>query len=119
MIAGCTNYDDWSAEMPPERRAEIENGVRLLRARMLMDQLRKYSSRPAEEIAAAFGNEGAEILAQEIPDGPMDDLPLDRLADIARQCGGRVELVAHLPAGAVRLTDIGTTTDATAVAASG
>ena len=100
-MAGHRSFNTLLDEMSPERRARIEEGTRRLAAEMLLAELETHSETAAAELGSMLGVDPPAPPA----DGARDDLPVATLSHLVERFGGRLELIAHMPNGEIRITE--------------
>jgi DNA-binding transcriptional regulator YiaG len=93
---------DWSAK----RRLRVEkrkDELSLEIEQAALSELRRALRVSQEELARALGKSQAAVAQME----QRDDMKVSTLRETIEAMGGELELVAHFPAGDVRITSLG------------
>ena len=86
--------------MGPERRARVLAAVKRARTAMLMADIRKAAGLTQAELAAVLGVKQPSLSKLE----SSKDMQISTLRKVIEALEGRVEIVAHMPWGAVSIT---------------
>ena len=94
------NFRELEARMPPEslRRAKVQ--AKEMMAEMLLAEIRREVGLTQEELAASLGIKQPSLSRLE----SQDDMQVSTLHRLIRALGGELEIIAHLPGGAIRIT---------------
>ena len=84
----------------PETRRKAEARAQELLADMLLSEIRKLAGLTQADLADALGVKQPNVAKME----RQDDMQVSTLNRIVQALGGELEIVAHLPAGTVRIT---------------
>lgn len=87
------------AKMSPERRARVDARTREMIAEMLLAEIRRLVGLTQEELAKKLGIKQPTLSRLEA----QDDMQISTLRRLIEALGGRLEIVAHLPAGDIRI----------------
>jgi transcriptional regulator with XRE-family HTH domain len=94
------NFKELEAQMPPERLARAETKARAILAEMFLAEIRKHAGFTQEELATALNIRQPSLSKLE----NQDDMQISTLKRIVEALGGKLELIAHLPQGDIRLS---------------
>ena len=94
------NFKELEAKMSPESLARAKARTREAIAEMLLGEIRKSAGLTQEDLAAALGIRQPSLSKLE----SQDDMQISTLRRLIRALGGELELIAHLPAGDIRIT---------------
>ena len=86
--------------MSPEQRAESERLAKEMMAEMLLAEIRKSVGLTQQDLAAVLGISQPSLSKLE----NQDDMHVGTLRRLVEALGGRLEIIAHLPRGDVRIT---------------
>lgn len=103
-MAGHHKFSKLLDKMSPERRAQSDARVKELQAEMVLAELRKYSGMTQQEMADILGISQPSLSKME----SQDDMQISTLSRLISSLGGKLELIAHLPKGDIRLTQFST-----------
>jgi len=95
----ANKFSDLKASMPPGDLAEAEAMTKSMMADMLLSEIRKHVGLTQEALATAVGIKQPALSQLE----SQDDMQISTLRRLIEGLGGRLELVAHLPDGEVRI----------------
>jgi transcriptional regulator with XRE-family HTH domain len=98
-MAGRNKWDTIMKQMPAERRAGIERGVREDLSDMLLSEIRRLAGLTQEQLAASLGVKQPTLSQLE----SQDDMQISTLRRIIEALGGELEIIATLPTGRVTL----------------
>jgi hypothetical protein len=92
------NFRELEAKMPPERLARADIKAKEILSEMLMTEIRRQTGLTQKELRSMLTDEdlGSETDARE-------EIGISTLRRIVEALGGQLELIAHLPKGAVHL----------------
>lgn len=93
------NFKELEARMPPERLTRAETKAKAILAEMFLAEIRKHAGLTQEELATALNIRQPSLSKLE----NQDDMQISTLNRIIEALGGKLELVAHLPGGDIRL----------------
>lgn len=99
-MAGRHKFSKLTEKMTPERRARSDARLKELMAEMLLPELRKHSGMTQQEVADILGITQPSLSKME----SQDDMQISTLSRLVDSLGGKLELIAHLPGGDIRLT---------------
>lgn len=97
------NFNELKNSMDASRIASAEARARDMMVEMLLSEMRKLSGKTQEELAAALGIKQPTLSRLE----SQTDIQVSTLQRLIEALGGRLELIAHLPSGDVRITQFG------------
>ena len=86
--------------MRPESLARAKARARSMMADMLLTEVRKMVGLTQEELAKSLGIKQPTLSRLE----SQDDMQISTLRRLIHALGGELEIIAHLPAGDIRLT---------------
>lgn len=92
-------FSDLKAKMPPADLAEAEAMTKNMMAEMLLSEIRKHIGLTQQDLAEAVGIKQPALSQLE----SQSDMQISTLRRLIEGLGGHLELVAHLPNGAVRI----------------
>lgn len=93
-------FRDLVAKMPPEDQAQVQQRVEQMMAQMLLAELRKHAKLTQQQLADAIGIKQPALSQLE----SQTDMQISTLRRVIEALGGKLELIAHLPHGDVRIT---------------
>jgi transcriptional regulator with XRE-family HTH domain len=93
------NFKELQAIMGTERMARVRERVKEEMTEMLLGELRRASGMTQEELAAILGIKQPSLSRLE----SQDDMQISTLHRLVRGLGGELEIIVHLPNGAVRI----------------
>lgn len=94
------NFRELEARMSPESRERSDELFRGMVSDMLLTEIRQQAGLTQEQLAASMGVEQSTISRME----SQSDMQISTLRRIIEALGGELELIAHLPAGTIRIT---------------
>ena len=94
------NFKQLEAAMDPDRLARAKGRARDMIAEMLLAELRRHAGMTQEELAAALGIKQPSLSKVE----SQTDMHVSTLRNLVEALGGRLEIIAHMPDGDVRIT---------------
>lgn len=94
------NFKQLEASMDPDRLARAKGRARDMIAEMLLAELRRHAGMTQEELAAALGIKQPSLSKVE----SQTDMHVSTLRNLVEALGGRLEIIAHMPDGDVRIT---------------
>ncbi|MBI4563812.1 MAG: helix-turn-helix transcriptional regulator [Planctomycetes bacterium] len=92
-------FSDLKAKMSPEARTRAETQTREMMAEMLLSEVRRLLGLTQEELAEKLGIKQPTLSRLE----SQDDMYVSTLRRLIEALGGRMEIVAHLPNGDIRI----------------
>ena len=92
-------YDDLRAKLPPNVRSNADLKAKEMMAEMLLGEIRKEAGFTQQEIAASLGIKQPSLSKLE----SQEDMQISTLRKIVEALGGKLELIAHLPNGDLRI----------------
>ncbi|MEX2168219.1 MAG: XRE family transcriptional regulator [Pirellulales bacterium] len=98
-MAGRHSFAKLIDKMPPARRAKSDARVKELMAEMLLSELRKYSGMTQQEVADILGITQPSLSKME----SQEDMQINTLSRLVTSLGGKLELIARMPGGEIRL----------------
>ena len=98
-MAGRHKFSKLIEKMPPERRANSDARVKELAAEMLLSELRKYSGMTQQEVADVLGITQPSLSKME----SQEDMQISTLSRLVSSLGGKLEIIARMPRGEIRL----------------
>jgi len=93
------NIRELEENMSPESLARVEARAKEMMAEMLLAELRKFMGLTQEELAGRLGITQPSLSKLE----SQDDMYVSTLRRLVEALGGKLEIVAHLPGGEVRI----------------
>lgn len=94
------SYQNLRRKMTAKQLAESEAQSRVMMAEMLLAEIRKSVGLTQEDLAAAMGIQQPSLSKLE----NQDDMQISTLRRLVEGLGGRLEIIAHLPKGDVRIS---------------
>lgn len=94
------NFRELETQMAPERLARAETKAKEIMADMLLAEIRKQMGLTQKELAATLEIKQPSLSKIE----SQDDMKIGTLIRIIDALGGKLELIAHLPGGDIRLS---------------
>jgi len=94
------NFKELEAQMPPERRTRAEIKAKEIIADMLLAEIRKQMGLTQKQLAKELNITQPTLSKVE----SQEDMQIGTLSRIIEALGGKLELIAHLPGGDVRLS---------------
>ena len=86
--------------MRPESLARAKARAKELMAEMLLAEIRRAVGLTQEQVAASLGIKQPSLSRLE----SQDDMQISTLRRLVAALGGELEIIAHLPGGAIRIT---------------
>jgi predicted transcriptional regulator len=86
--------------MPPESLIRVKARAKEMMAEMLLAEIRRAVGLTQEELAATLGIQQPSLSRLEA----QDDRQISTLRRLIAALGGELEIIAHLPGGAIRIT---------------
>lgn len=86
-------------KMTPEQLARADVQARKMMTEMLLAELRKFRGLTQKELASALGVTQPSLSKLE----NQDDMQISTLRRLIEALGGKLELIAHLPKGDIRI----------------
>jgi DNA-binding XRE family transcriptional regulator len=93
------NFRELEAKMSPARREKVQAKTRELLHEMLLSEVRKEAGLTQETVAKDLGIKQPTLSRLE----SQDDMQISTLSRLVKALGGKLEIIAHLPSGDVRL----------------
>jgi len=109
-MSGHRPFKELTKNWPARRRRRVEKRKAELSLEIeqaALSELRRALRVSQQELAHALGKSQAAIAQME----QRDDMKVSTLRETIEAMGGRLELVAHFPAGDVRITRLGEASD--------
>jgi DNA-binding XRE family transcriptional regulator len=97
------NFRELEAKLPPKRRAKIKARTQKMAADMLLSEMRKKAGMTQQAVAKELGMRQPGVARLEA----QDDIQVSTLRRLVAALGGKLEIIAHLPTGDVRLAQFG------------
>ena len=94
------NFRELEAQMGPKRAARAEARAKEMMAEMLLAEIRRLTGQTQEDVAAKLGIKQPTLSRLE----SQDDMQISTLRRLIEALGGKLEIVAHLPKGDIRIT---------------
>lgn len=94
------NFKELRDEMSQEHRDRADVRAQEMMAEMLLAEIRKQTGLTQEELAKTLGIKQPSLSKLE----SQSDMQISTLQRLIEALGGKLELIAHLPKGDVRLT---------------
>ncbi len=92
-------FTELESKMRPEARARAKARAREMMAEMLLAEIRQSVGMTQEELAAALGIKQPTLSRIE----SQPDMQISTLQRLVHALGGQLEVIAHLPGGAIRI----------------
>jgi transcriptional regulator with XRE-family HTH domain len=93
------NFRELQAKMKPERLAKIKARANEKMAEMLLAEIRRLAGLTQEELAATLGIKQPTLSRLE----SQEDMQISTLRRLIEALGGKLEIIAHMPGGDVRI----------------
>lgn len=93
------NFKELEAKMSPESLARARARTKEMMAEMLLAEIRKSVGLTQEDVAAALDITQPSLSKLE----NQDDMQISTLRRLIEALGGRLEIIAHLPRGDIRI----------------
>ncbi len=94
------NFKELEANMRPESLARSKARAKEMMAEMLLAEIRRAVGLTQEQVAASLGIKQPSLSRLE----SQDDMQISTLRRLVAALGGELEIIAHLPGGAIRIT---------------
>ena len=94
------NFKELEAKMRPESVARAKVRAKEMMAEMLLSEIRREVGLTQEELAASLGIKQPSLSRLE----SQDDMQIRTLRRLIHALGGELEIIAHLPGGAIRIS---------------
>ena len=94
------NFKELEASMRPESLARAKARAKEEMAEMLLSEIRREVGLTQEELAASLGIKQPSLSRLE----SQEDMQISTLRRVIAALGGELEIIAHLPGGAIRIT---------------
>jgi DNA-binding XRE family transcriptional regulator len=94
------NFKELEANMRTESLARAKARAKEMMAEMLLSEIRREVGLTQEELAASLGIKQPSLSRLE----SQDDMQISTLRRLIAALGGELEIIAHLPGGAIRIT---------------
>jgi DNA-binding XRE family transcriptional regulator len=94
------NFKELEANMRPEALARAKARAKEMMAEMLLAEIRREVGLTQEQLAASLGIKQPSLSRLE----SQDDMQISTLRRHVAALGGELEIIAHLPGGAIRIT---------------
>lgn len=93
------NFRELEAKMGPERTARAKARANEIMAEMLLAEIRQAEGLTQEELATILGVKQPSLSRME----SQDDMQVSTLQRLVQALGGELEIIAHMPNGAIRI----------------
>ena len=94
------NFKELEGSMRPDSLARAKARAKEMMAEMLLSEIRREVGLTQEELAASLGIKQPSLSRLE----SQDDMQISTLRRLVAALGGELEIIAHLPGGAIRIT---------------
>jgi DNA-binding XRE family transcriptional regulator len=94
------NFKELEAKMRPESRARAQLRAKEMIAEMLLAEIRTSVGLTQEELAKKLGIKQPTLSKLE----SQHDMQVSTLERLVSALGGKLEIIAHLPGGTIRIT---------------
>jgi predicted transcriptional regulator len=94
------NFRELEAKMRPESLSRAKARAKDMMAEMLLAEIRRAVGLTQEELAASLGVKQPTLSRLE----SQNDMQISTLRSLIEALGGQLEIVVHMPAGDIRLT---------------
>jgi DNA-binding XRE family transcriptional regulator len=94
------DFKELEAKMRPESRARAQLRAKEMIAEMLLSEIRTAVGLTQEELAKKLGVRQPTLSRLE----SQQDMQISTLERLVSALGGRLEIIAHLPGGTIRIT---------------
>jgi DNA-binding XRE family transcriptional regulator len=92
-------YKNLRDKMTSQHRAQAAAEARQMMAEMLLAEIRKSAGLTQEDVAATLGIQQPSLSKLE----NQDDMQVSTLRRLIEALGGRLEIIAHMPRGDIRI----------------
>lgn len=99
-MSGHTPFQKLRDKMSPEQLARADLRTKEMLAEMLLGDIRKSAGLTQEDLAAALGIKQPSLSKLE----SQEDMQISTLRRIVEALGGKLEIIAHLPRGDIRIS---------------
>lgn len=99
-MAGHRPFSELASKMSPDRQARANAKTKTMLAEMFLAEARQFSGMTQKEVATALGITQPSLSKIE----SQTDIQVSTLSRLVKSLGGKLELIAHLPNGDVKLT---------------
>jgi DNA-binding XRE family transcriptional regulator len=103
-MAGHRKFQTLRDKMTPAQQQRAKVRVKEMQTEMLLSELRKFAGQTQQDLADELGVSQPALSKME----NQSDMQIGTLGRIVESLGGRLELIAHMPAGDVVLTQFTT-----------
>lgn len=93
------NFKELEAKMHPDARARAKARAKDMMAEMLLSEIRQAVGLTQEQVAEALGIKQPSLSRLE----SQHDMQITTLQRLIEALGGKLEIVAHLPGGTIRV----------------
>jgi transcriptional regulator with XRE-family HTH domain len=98
------DFENLEKQMSPERLKRAKTRAKEIMAEMLLSEIRKEAGFTQEDIAKTLGIRQPSLSKLE----SQDDIQISTLQRLIQALGGRLELIAHMPGGDIRISQFKT-----------
>jgi DNA-binding XRE family transcriptional regulator len=99
------NFRELETKMRPESRARAKKRAQEMTTEMLLAELRKSAGITQVELASSLGIKQPTLSRME----SQSDMQISTLRRVIESLGGKLEIIAHLPGGDIRLSQFQST----------
>lgn len=96
----ANKFSKLEAKMSPERIERSNQMAREMMAEMLLSELRKHTGTTQQQLADLLGVKQPSLSQLE----SQSDMQVSTLKRLIEALGGKLEFIAHLPEGDIRIT---------------
>jgi len=93
------NFKELEAKMRPEARARAKARAKEMMAEMLLSEIRQAVGLTQEQVAETLGIKQPSLSRLE----SQHDMQITTLQRLIEALGGKLEIIAHLPGGTIRV----------------
>jgi predicted transcriptional regulator len=94
------NFRELETKMRPESHARAKKRAQEMMTEMLLAELRKSAGITQVELASSLGIKQPTLSRME----SQSDMQISTLRRVIESLGGKLEIIAHLPSGDIRLS---------------
>lgn len=94
------NFDKLKKQMKPKNLKQAKAKAKNMMAEMLLNEIRKEAGLTQKDIAAALGIRQPTLSKLE----SQNDMQISTLKRLVAALGGKLELIAHLPKGDIKVS---------------
>ena len=94
------NFKELEAKMQPAARERAKVRSREMMAELLLSEIRQAAGLTQQQLADALGVKQPSLSRLE----SQHDMQVSTLQRLVRALGGELEIIAHLPGGAIRIS---------------